>query len=91
MNDLIRRSEEETRRKRLQPFVYMWEFHGWNQDTSVSDLLSCLREDSLTDVAKISLTEFPHVHEVDQPYRGTTGAPSMKQQYRSSAIGGVPR
>ncbi len=26
--------------------------------------------------------EFPNLHEVDQPYRGTAGAPSMNQQYQ---------
>src|SRR5689334_20273968 len=47
-------------------WLYMWEFHGWKQDQSVSDLLSCLREDPLTDVAKFSLTEFPHVRHSDR-------------------------
>ncbi len=39
-------------------WLYMWEFYGWNQDTSVSDLLSCLREDPLTDVSNFSLKDF---------------------------------
>ena len=55
-------------------------FYGWNQDTSMNDLLSCLREDSLTDVSTCSLTEFPNVYEVDQPYRGTAVASSLDQQ-----------
>ncbi len=32
--------------------------------------------------SKVSMWEFRHGHEVDQPYRGTTGAPSMDQQYQ---------
>jgi hypothetical protein len=57
----------------------IWEFYGWNQDTSMSDLLSRLREDPLTDVSICSLTEFPNVYEVDQPYRGTAVASSLDQ------------
>jgi len=46
----------------------------------MSDLLPCLREDSFTDVPTCSLTEFPNVYEVDQPYRGTAVASSLDQQ-----------
>jgi hypothetical protein len=46
----------------------------------MSDLLSCLQEDPLTDVSTCSLTEFPNVYEVDQPYRGTAVASSLDQQ-----------
>jgi hypothetical protein len=45
-------------------WLYIWEFQGWNQDQSVSDLLSCLREDPLTDLSKFSLTEFPNIQDL---------------------------
>ena len=46
----------------------------------MSDLLSCLWEDPLTDGSTCSLTEFPNVYEVDQLYRGTAVASSLDQQ-----------
>ena len=46
----------------------------------MSDLLSCLQEDPLTNVTTCSLTEFPKVYQVDQPYRGTAVASSLDQQ-----------
>ena len=57
----------------------IWEFYEWNQDTSMSDLLSCLREDPLTDESTCLLTEFPNVYEVNQPYRGAAVASSLDQ------------
>ena len=55
---LIQRRSTYGTSRRLVNFVYMWEFHGWKQETSVSDLLSCLRDDPLTDVSNFSLTEW---------------------------------
>ncbi len=53
-----------------------------NFDKSVSG--SSLRKRAgHSPITLIPPMEFPNGHEVDQPYRGTVGAPSMDQQYQS--------